>query len=228
MHDKKSSFIKKIVTSVVGILLLFWCVFLCEGKERGDMEKPIPQSRILLEMLEASKEGKSFVEMQYEDKHLTNEDFKFMKDYIHDKPDYTAYHFLVMLKLRNLNTYKTLSPEKRAQILCSTLSNTKTFNDWGYLDITESFDKDIARELISLKKPAVDCLISLLQNKEPAFLFGSEESTMSEIFQYRRCDFAFRYICLIVGYEYTFKEDPSDRDEEIKQLLLFLKTKDLK
>jgi hypothetical protein len=90
-------------------------------------------------------------------------------------------------------------------------------NDWGHLGI-QSFDGQSARALLETGEHALKPLIPILDCEESAELFGSEEATISLTRQYRRKDFAYRYIMIILKTEPLFDSDPKQRDEEIKFL----------
>jgi hypothetical protein len=139
-------------------------------------------------------------------------------DYVRSHSDYTAYHLLFALRRKAIGAYSRLSPEVRARVLCSALGHLRYLNDWGTLDPHESHDGEAASALLETGKAAVECLVDLLDDRRPAPLFGSEEATMSSIYQYRRCDFAFRYVSLLRGRTPTFDPQPERRDVEVERL----------
>ena len=65
--------------------------------------------------------------------------------------------------------------------------------------------------------PGLEYLIPILHNREAAPLFGPG-AQVSRDDRYRRCDFAYRYISLILGLEAEYDDDVDDRDEEIEDL----------
>ena len=66
--------------------------------------------------------------------------------------------------------------------------------------------------------PAVEYLSRLLGDKSEAPLFGSQEATLSIALHYRRADFAYRYIMLILDRKPTFPADLAERDKLIAEL----------
>lgn len=80
-------------------------------------------------------------------------------------------------------------------------------------------------------RDALPALRPLLDDKAPALLEGSKDATLSKVYSYRRADFAYRYVCLILGWAYSFERDLGERDARIslakKRLddVLLLKTR---
>ena len=140
------------------------------------------------------------------------EDIQAAEEYIGGHKDYTAYHLLFALRRHAPEVYQSISDETKAEILCSALAHQTFLNDWGYLDPDESHDGEAAKALLELGPPAIRCLESLLNDRRPAPLFGTEEATMSSIYGYRRGDFARRYHALLLGKEPSFHAVPEERD----------------
>jgi hypothetical protein len=138
--------------------------------------------------------------------------------YVQSHPDDTAYHALVALRRAGGPEFDQISARTKAAIFCSALATQVYLNDWGYLDPNEPYDGEEARFLLEQGDAARSCLVRLLDDSRPAPLFGSEEATMSHTFQYRRCDFAYRYLSQILGLKPTFDPDPKRRDADITQL----------
>jgi len=139
-------------------------------------------------------------------------------DYVRSHADYTAYHLLFTLRRKAVGTYSRLSPDVKARVLCSALGHLRYLNDWGTLDPHECHDGEAASALLETGEAAVEYLVGLLDDRRPAPLFGTEEATMSWTYQYRRCDFAFRYVSLLRGRTPTFDPRPERRDVEIAAL----------
>jgi hypothetical protein len=131
--------------------------------------------------------------------------------YIKKHPDYTSYYLLIAIRRYYPNDYKNISNPDKAAILCSALNNSCELNDW--------------EALLETKQDALKPLLLLLDNTNVAPLFGSKQATRSSIYSYRRNDFAFRYVCLIVGQTPPFYADPRTRDEAINALKAKLKEK---
>jgi hypothetical protein len=142
----------------------------------------------------------------------------FVNKYFARNKDYTSYHLLFCLNSLSPEAYKQIDPEDRASILVSTLENCGSLNDWGYLDANDSFDNDAAKMLLSLGVVAIKHLAPLLANENEAPLYGSEAATLSSILRYRRADFAYRYISLILGLDAAFHEGVEARNDEIEKL----------
>ncbi len=65
---------------------------------------------------------------------------------------------------------------------------------------------------------AVKYLTPLLDDRARMVTSGSKEATLGNIYGYRRCDFAYRYVCLLRGLEPSFAPTPAERDKEIDRL----------
>ncbi len=138
--------------------------------------------------------------------------------YVAAHPDQRAYHLLFALRRLAPATYQQVPAGTRAAVLCAALTQQAYLNDWGYLDVSGSYDGEAALALLELGQAAQDPLIPLLADRREALLFGSEEATLSTMYQYRRNDFAYRYLTLIRGGEPTFADTPAHRDAAIHTL----------
>jgi hypothetical protein len=98
------------------------------------------------------------------------------------------------------------------------LAHQTYLNDWGYLDPGGSHDGEAAQALLEMGTDALPQLLPLLDDSQPARLYGSEEATITKLYQYRRKDFAYHYIALILGLSSPFNADPAQRDQEIERL----------
>ena len=132
--------------------------------------------------------------------------------------DYTSYHLLLALREKHKEAYKKVAADDKAAILCSALASLVYFNDWGYLHPREPYDGEAAGALVEVGKPAIPYLKQLLGNREPAPCFGSEIAPVSYLYQFRRADFAYRYLSLILGRSPTFHRRIADRDRDIAAL----------
>ena len=143
--------------------------------------------------------------------------------YIKEHADYTSYHLLLAVRKYAPASYKQVTTDDKVAILCSALKNTTCLNDWGYLEPTSSFNGESAEALLETGKAALKPLSPILDNGESAPLFGSKEHTMSEFYNYRRKDFAYRYTLLILGQTPVFHTEPKERDKDIEALKAKLK-----
>jgi hypothetical protein len=149
---------------------------------------------------------------------LAPEDIEAMTNYIVSHSDHTAYHLLFALRGNAPDAYRRLPDSSKARVLCDALTHLMFLNDWGDLDPNGSHDGEAALALLELGKSAADCLAAVLDDSRPAPLYGSETAATSSLYQYRRKDFAYRYLSLISGREPAFDADPKKRDAEIERL----------
>jgi hypothetical protein len=154
---------------------------------------------------------------------LRSEDLPQALDYIKKHADYSSYYLLMAVRKYYPASYKDVSDEDKGDILCSALKNSKSLNDWGFLTPSMSYDGESALALLETGKAALKPLIAILDDRARAPLFGSEEATMSRSYQYRRKDFAYRYVSLILGETPHFREAPTARDKDIEALKSKLK-----
>jgi hypothetical protein len=142
--------------------------------------------------------------------------------YIEEHPDYQSYHLLLALRNTNLKAYKSLAPEIRAAVLCSTLREQDFFDDWMPPDCTtadQQYASNSEKALVEIGIPTILYLLPLLDDHSVAQDSEYEEEPE---FEYRRADYAFRYICWILKLPDSFQPEPEDRDKAIRCLKMKL------
>jgi hypothetical protein len=139
-------------------------------------------------------------------------------DHIMSRPDNTSYHLLFLVKARAPNVYEEIPIETKARVLSSSLEKAHCLNDWSFLGPDIECDAEAGKALLELGPKAIEFLIPILDNKEPAPLDGSATSTMSVVYAFRRADYAYRYISLILGERAVFLPDAEERDARISEL----------
>jgi hypothetical protein len=135
-----------------------------------------------------------------------------------EKPDFSRYHLLMALRRERPQAYADVPAERRAAILTAALAHARWLNDFGYLDPGGSFDDVAAQALLESGSVAMPALAQLLGDQRPAPLRGSEAATMSKLYGYRRCDYAYRYLSLVLGEQPEFPAAPDERDAMIARL----------
>lgn len=166
----------------------------------------------------ASVQRKSLLEVpEMNELDLSREEQEKIQEIILSSPDYQSYHLLFAL-IKTRNPVVSIPDEIKASILCSALGHLVYYNDWTLLDPVESNERQAGQEILDVGKNALICLVPLLDNSRPAPFFGSEDATMSKVYQYRINDFAFRYISLILKNEAPFLPQPQSRDSLIQIL----------
>lgn len=146
-------------------------------------------------------------------------------DYIKHHRDYTSYHLLFALRTRALQRYKDLPNSVKASVLVSALQHISYLNDWGLLLPSGSHDGMPVSALLELKEDAIAPLKAVLDDQREARHFGSQASATSIGLRYRRCDFAYRYLSLLLGRSPVFHPNPEVRNKAIARLAEELKTK---
>lgn len=144
---------------------------------------------------------------------------------IGSRPDHSSFLLLLALRRDAREAYDALPASTRAAVLCAGLRGNVALNDFGVLDTDGSRDGHAARALIETGGVTVPLLAALLDDRSPAGLDGSEESTIARTLRLRRADFAYRYLSLILGREPEFDADPSARDVHIAELRAALRSR---
>ena len=169
--------------------------------------------------VKAATAGESYLQsMLYASEPLSPKELAEADSYIQCHPDFTSYHLLLALRQQSPLAYGKVPDGVKAKILCQALSRLLCLNDFGYLEPSESYDDVAGRAIIELGAPALPRLVQLLKDKNEAPLCGSQPATLFSAFRYRRADFAYRYIMLILGRRPTFPVDPAERDKLIDEL----------
>jgi hypothetical protein len=202
--------------SWLAALVLSATVFGCNGLS-GTSTRPKDQSmNSLTNLIAVSTERKSLIQEPIPSNLLADAiNVSATIDYLRNHPDFTAYHLLFLLRHYAPKDYESLPADIKAEILCSSLANVQCLNDWGYLAPKEPYDGIAAQALLQVGKSALPYLLKLMNDKNDAPLFGTEEATMSHLYRYRRADFAYRYAMLVLGRQPTFPADASERDRLI-------------
>lgn len=138
--------------------------------------------------------------------------------YAAEFPDRRSYLLLMAIREADKPAYDRLEANLKAKILTSTLATARWYNDWGLLG-DSAFDGESAKALIETGESASALLRPLLDDRTRALLFGSEASTESRLKQYRRCDFAYRYLAIIENRTPAFHVNPEQRDKDIALLI---------
>ena len=150
---------------------------------------------------------------------LAPDDVKAARAYVDSHLDHTSYHVLFALRRQAPEAYKEIPNGTKAAILTAALGQINYLNDWGYLLPPDgSHDDEAARALLETGKDAIEPLKKLLDDRKPAPLFGSQAATLGTSYNYRRCDFAYRYLSLLLGRDPVFRATPEERDKEVAQL----------
>jgi hypothetical protein len=145
------------------------------------------------------------------------EEFVFAEGRIRRVPDHTSFHLMLALRKHAPARYACIPDSVKAAVFCDTLAHQVCMNDWYNLD-SDRTERDFEIDLIATGEVALPKLVPLLDNSEPALSEGSQEATQSGANCYRRKDYAYLYICRILGEDYLFDRDPAVRDERIAKL----------
>lgn len=103
------------------------------------------------------------------------------------KDDRSSLLTLLALRKVDLDTYSTLDPQFRVNVLIDAFKNSNCFNTWG---LPGYYWEDAAEALIAEKEKAIDPLKALLDDEQPAPVFGSEAATIYKHNHFRVKDYA--------------------------------------
>jgi hypothetical protein len=137
------------------------------------------------------------------------------KAWIAKHPDRDSYHVLGWLYKSAPEAYQAIPDTTRAQVLCDAIRHQRYLNDFAVLDPAESFTRAAGKALLALGESAIPALRKLMDDANAAPLMGSEEATLSAIYQYRRKDFAYYFLSKITGKPFIFDAQPASRDQLI-------------
>jgi hypothetical protein len=154
---------------------------------------------------------------------LSSEEVEAAAAYVKKHPDVSSYHLLMALYEQAPAAYGDISNATKAEVLCDALASVVCVSDFGMLGEgpgtgTEPYNGPAGEALVGLGADASPCLREMLHDRRPAYVEGSRASTVSIRYGYRRADYAYRYILLILGRKYEFLPDLARRDERIAVL----------
>lgn len=138
-------------------------------------------------------------------------------EHVQREPD-RAYLVAMALREGASEAYASLPAAQRARILCAALATQPTLNDWGTLEDLDGIEGPAARALLELGPEALASLRRLLRDTSAAPLRGSEAATLSHHHEYRRCDYAYRLACTLLGEPVRFVASTAERDRHIAAL----------
>ena len=138
---------------------------------------------------------------------------------IAERPDAAVFHLLMALRREAPDAYREIPAEARAEALTAALRDLPELNDFGGMEPDgHGHDGPAAQALLELRDAARGPLTELLGDTRPAPLAGSEAATMARTYGYRRCDYAYRYLCKLLGRDARFAAAVADRDRAIAEL----------
>lgn len=139
-------------------------------------------------------------------------------------PAEAAYLLLLALRRDQPMAYAQVPAERRIPILAAALARVGSLNDFGTLGPDDAWDNIAGQALVEAARSAPRLLLPLLEDRRLAPLYGSETAALSDLYRYRRCDFAYRYLILALGEEPVFDAEPTARDTRIATLRARLST----
>lgn len=147
---------------------------------------------------------------------LTDADRAEALAFIERHADYTSYHLLFAAR-RDFDA--SFSNALTARILCSVLATHSDMRDWGTVQYDPSPHLESPRALLETGAASLPFLVPLLDNASSVALYGAgESSSISYLHKFRCCDYAYRYVCMIIEEMVAYDPDPMVRDGYIAHL----------
>lgn len=176
-------------------------------------------TEFLWQLVQDSQSGSCFYRSKVlTERPLTADEVQAASAYVRQHAGVSSYHLLMALREQAPEVYATIPDVTKGRILCDALEKVASLNDFGILRPSGSHDGVAAWAIVEVGDAAISCLRALLDDRREGALFGSREAATSKMYQYRRADFAYRYLMLIIGREPTFAANPEDRDDLIDEL----------
>jgi hypothetical protein len=132
-------------------------------------------------------------------------------------PPYHRYYLLAEA-IREIDpaAFAALDAGEQLRVYVEAMRHARTLDDWGY-PMREDFGAR-GRWLLERGAAAVPLLAALLDDRRPATLLGSQESTLARMYQNRVCDYALYFLLALRGERPDYPKDPAARDRMIDQL----------
>jgi len=153
-------------------------------------------------------------------------------EWLKGHPDVTSVHVLMALRKCHPKRYEAIPAETKVRVLVSYLRHTDCADDWSYVThkpirltlrgarVVGPVDYPAAQALLAIPaRVAVPHLSRLLHDQTEVGYSGSARATESHLSQLRRCDLAYRYVCLLRGATHSYSRDPKERDKAIAVLI---------
>ena len=208
---------RSLLIAAVSLLALTWLAGGCQG-DRPLTQEPEWIQRHVLRITDPTT---------YHDPTwpvLSESELRHGADYVRAHPDETSFHVLLIVRSRSPRIYEDLPLDTRAKVICDAMAQLMLLNEFGCLEPKDPYDGPAAKALIEIGGPALLRLRPLLDDERPALLWGGEEAMLTEEYQLRRADYAYRSATLILGREPVFHEDINLRDQLLAELRAELDT----
>jgi hypothetical protein len=150
--------------------------------------------------------------------------------WVNGHPDITSIYVLMVLRERYREAYNGINAETKARVLIAYLKETTTVDDWSRLYAANdqvragagslkprTIDGKPAQAILELPASvAVPGLVEILSDREPLAGYGRAAGAWGLLA--RRCDLAYRYICLLKELPYQFTPSVHAQDQRIAEL----------
>lgn len=170
---------------------------------------------------ESNKKNSVVDNRVFQHTHLSDEDVWVACSYIEQHRDFTAYHLLFALRYQAFDVYESIPRPIRASVICSALANLSDHTDWAGIHGNPFHNTRAVDALYETDPDCVPLLIPLLDDHRRTW---QHDDPIITSWQIRRCDYAYRYLSILLGRHFVFYETPQERDREIDALKEFLKT----
>jgi hypothetical protein len=140
--------------------------------------------------------------------------------YIRCHRDHSSFHLLCALREEFPGAYASIPNRSKVRIVCSALRHARFSYDWGTMyPPDQGSEGEGGEQIVEMGRPALAFLLPILDDRTSvtAAATGGMEP-LETTYRYRRADYAYRFICLILKRETLFDPDPKVRDKRIEKL----------
>lgn len=218
--------------SMVSLALLIAVLIYAYSLANGPQNRPRADSHPVEQLIRLSEYTMSLFDSH--DVMLDAGDIPAALKQVRTHPDFSSLHVLMALRRHHQGVYASIEAGTKARILISCLNQTECADDWSYMSgelgltilprghLAQPYAVDYAAARALLELPAkvtIPQLIEVLQNEEEIVWSGSAEATRSRLERLRRCDLAYRYICILIGVKPEYTRSVKQRDQAIASLM---------
>jgi hypothetical protein len=140
--------------------------------------------------------------------------------YIKSHCDHSSFHLLCALREQYPATYFSIPNRSKVLVLSSALSHSEVSYDWGTMyPPDQGIEGECGEAIVAIGRAALPFLVPILDDTTLITAAGSGGmGSIATKYKYRRADYAYRFICVILKREFLFDPDPQVRDTRIEKL----------
>lgn len=141
-----------------------------------------------------------------------------MRKSLASKGKNSSYYTLMLVLEFDRSRSLPLSDGARARILCDALGCLSDVSDFGYVSLSGARDALAGKAILETGNDALPYLLPLLDDLAKVYVTNTIENAVISRHGMRKCDYAYRYACLILGQQCRFSLLPEERDLAIERI----------